>query len=66
MAWGDTIPFETIEREYSLTANQVQKLMRKHQPEKTYRRWRQRVEKRSGTSSKHERLSSNTSNRQKY
>lgn len=66
MAWGDTIPFETIEREYGLTANQVQKLMRKHQSEKTYRRWRQRVEKRSGASSKHEMLSNKTSNRQKY
>jgi len=66
MAWGDTIPFEVIRREYGLTANQVQKLMRKHQTEKTYRRWRERVTKRSGPSSKHEALSSKTSTRQKY
>jgi hypothetical protein len=31
MAWGDTIPFETIKLEYGLTENQVRALMRKHQ-----------------------------------
>jgi uncharacterized protein (TIGR03643 family) len=66
MAWGDTIPFEVIGREYGLTANEVQKLMRKHQSEKTYRRWRERVHKRSGRSSKHEALTTKTSTRQKY
>lgn len=66
MAWGDTIPFEVIQREYGLTANEVQKLMRKHQSEKTYRRWRERVTSRSGSSSKHESLSTKTSTRQKY
>jgi uncharacterized protein (TIGR03643 family) len=66
MAWGDTIPFEAIKREYGLTENQVRTLMRKHQSEKTYRRWRERVEKRSGLSSKHEQLSTKTSTRQKY
>lgn len=66
MAWGDTIPFETIEREYGLNENAVRKLMRKHQTEKTYRRWRERVERRSGSSSKHERLSRKSSTRQKY
>ena len=66
MAWGDTIPFETIKIEYGLTENQVRALMRKHQSEKTYRRWRERVQKRSGSSSKHELLSTKTSTRQKY
>ncbi|MEM9336912.1 MAG: TIGR03643 family protein [Patescibacteria group bacterium] len=66
MAWGDTIPFEVIEREYGITANEVQKLMRKHQSEKTYRRWRERVTSRSGSSSKHESLSTVSSQRQKY
>jgi len=66
MAWGDTIPFETIKREYDLTENEVRKIMRKHQSEKTYTRWRKRVEKRSGTGSKHEKLSTKTSSRQKY
>lgn len=66
MAWGDTVPFETIKREYGLTANQVQKLMRKHQSDKTYQRWRERVTARSGESSKHEKLTLKTSMRQKY
>ena len=61
MAWGDTIPFEAIKREYGLTENQVRTLMRKHQSEKTYRRWRERVQTRSGASSKHEHLSTKTS-----
>lgn len=66
MAWGDTIPFEVIHREYSLTENQVRSLMRKHQSEKTYIRWRKRVETRNGSSSKHEKLSQKTSTRQKF
>lgn len=66
MAWGDTIPFEVIKREYGLTANEVQKIMRKHQSEKTYRRWRERVTSRNKDSSKHEKLSRITSQRQKY
>lgn len=66
MAWGDTIPFEVIRREYGLTENEVRKLMRANQTPKTYRRWRERVEKRSGASSKHEALSSKESTRQKY
>jgi uncharacterized protein (TIGR03643 family) len=66
MAWGDTIPFEVIKREYGLTPNEVRKLMRKHQSEKTYIRWRKRVEKRNGLSSKHEKLSTKTSTRQKF
>jgi len=66
MAWGDTIPFEVIRREYGLTENQVRKVMRQHQSEKTYIRWRERVERRHGHSSKHEELSTKSSTRQKY
>jgi uncharacterized protein (TIGR03643 family) len=66
MAWGDTIPFEVIKREYGLTANEVQTLMRKNQSEKTYRRWRERIQKKTGRSSKHEALTTKTSTRQKY
>jgi uncharacterized protein (TIGR03643 family) len=66
MAWGDTIPFEVIYREYGLTENKVRKLMRKHQTEKTYLRWRERVTKRAGASSKHEKITTKTSTRQKY
>lgn len=65
MAWADTIPFETIEREYGLNANQVQKFMRKHQSPQTYIRWRKRVTKRSGPSSKHETLSRISSHKTK-
>ena len=66
MAWADTVPFETIEREYGLSENQVRKLMRRHQSEKTYTRWRKRVVSRRGRSSKHGALTAKTSARQKY
>lgn len=66
MAWGDTIPFEVIKREYGLTENEVRKIMHKNQTPKTYQRWRERVEKRSGVSSKHESLSEKSSTKQKY
>ncbi len=66
MAWGDTIPFETITLEYGLTENEVRALMRTHQTAKTYGRWRERVEKRAGASSKHSYLSKKTSVKQKY
>jgi uncharacterized protein (TIGR03643 family) len=66
MAWGDTIPFETIFREYGLRETDVRKFMRANQTPKTYRRWRERVEARAGKSSKHEGLSVKTSTRQKF
>jgi uncharacterized protein (TIGR03643 family) len=66
MAWSDTIPFETIKIEYGLNETDVRKLMRANQTEKTYIRWRKRVEERSGTGSKHAQLSNKTSTRQKY
>jgi len=66
MAWADTISFEAISREYGLSENEVRKIMRKYQTEKTYRRWRERVEKRAGKSSKHEAVSIISSRRQKY
>jgi len=66
MAWADTIPFEAIEREYGLTENEVQKFMRMHQSEQTYRRWRERVTARRGSKSKHGAYTRKTSARQKY
>lgn len=68
MAWGDTIPFEVIRREYGLTENEVCKIMRANQTEKTYIRWRTRVETRAknGGNSKHEKLSKKPSTRQKF
>ncbi len=66
MAWGDTISFETIFREWGLTENQVIQFMHTHQSPKTYIRWRKRVESRNGDRSKHEAVSKVTSRRQKF
>lgn len=67
MAWGDTISFDTISREYALTHDQIVAVMRKHQSPKTYARWRERSTKiRTGTSSKHEVLTYVSSRRQKF
>jgi uncharacterized protein (TIGR03643 family) len=66
MAWGDTISFEQIYRDYGLTENDVRKFMRLHQSPKTYRRWRERTKNRHGSSSKHEGLTTITSRRQKF
>jgi uncharacterized protein (TIGR03643 family) len=63
LAWSDTVPFETIRIEYGLTENQVRQLMRTNQSEKTYIRWRERIETRSKESSKHLLLSSKSSAR---
>ncbi len=53
LAWSDTVPFETIRLEYGLTENQVRHFMRTYQTEKTYIRWRKRMETRNQDSSKH-------------
>jgi uncharacterized protein (TIGR03643 family) len=66
MAWGDTISFETITREWGLTEGEVVAFMRKHQSPKTYIRWRKRLESRNGDRSKHEALSKMSSRRQKF
>ena len=66
MAWGDTISFETIKREWGLTENEVVAFMRTHQSPTTYTRWRKRVEGRHGDRSKHEQISKVTSRRQKF
>ncbi len=63
MAWADTIPFEVIMREYGLNEGEVKKLMRAHQTEKTFIRWRKRVHGREG---KHESLKILSSARVKY
>lgn len=66
MAWGDTISFESINREWGLTENEVVAFMRTHQSPRTYVRWRKRVEGRNGDRSKHEAVSKVTSRRQKF
>ena len=67
MAWGDTISFDTITREYGLTHNEIVVFMRQHQPPKTYARWRERSTKTHvGTGGKHESLTTVSSRRQKF
>lgn len=66
MAWGDTITFEAIERAYGLSEAELKVFMRMHQTPATYRRWRTRVQGRPGRSSKHERLTTISSRRQKF
>ena len=66
MAWGDTITFEAIERAYGLSEAALKVFMRTHQTQATYRRWRKRVQGRSGRSSKHEQLTTISSRRQKF
>lgn len=66
LAWADTVPYETIKLEYGLTENELRHFMRAHQTEKTYIRWRERMTARSGSSSKHEKLTKKTSARMKY
>ncbi len=46
MAWEDRTPFEAIEAQFGLKEAETKKLMRKVQPSKTYKRWRERVNSR--------------------
>ena len=67
MAWGDTISFETITREFGLTHNQIVEFMRTNQSPKTYTRWRERSTKNHvGRGGKHESLTTVSSRRQKF
>lgn len=67
MAWGDTISFEAITREYGLTHNEIVALMRKNQSFKTYTRWRERSTKEHiGSGGKHEGITQVSSRRQKF
>lgn len=65
MAWADTISYETITREWGITANELVQFMRTHQTPATFRRWRKRTHARSGTRSKHEAFAKSTSRRLK-
>jgi uncharacterized protein (TIGR03643 family) len=51
MAWEDRTPFEAIQIQFGLKESEVIKLMRKELTQKSFNRWRKRVN--SGTSSKH-------------
>lgn len=51
MAWEDRTPFEAIKSQFSLSEQQVIKLMRKELKRKSFIMWRRRVN--SGVSKKH-------------
>lgn len=51
MAWEDRTPFEAIKMQFGITEAGVIRLMRKELKERSFRRWRMRVN--SGISSKH-------------
>lgn len=53
MAWEDRTPFEDIHRQFSLSEQDVIKLMRSALKTTAFRRWRARV---SGRRTKHQRL----------
>lgn len=50
MAWQDRTPFEVIEKEFSLSENQLKNTMRSLISIKAYKRWRKRVQ---GRKTKH-------------
>lgn len=67
MAWGDTVSFNAITREYGLTHDEVTAFMHRHQSPKTYKRWRERsTKKHIGSGGKHEMLTKVTSRRQSF
>lgn len=51
MAWEDRTPFEAIKFQFQMTESDVIKLMRNELKEKSFKRWRKRVN--SGVSQKH-------------
>jgi uncharacterized protein (TIGR03643 family) len=62
MAWEDRTPFEAIESQFALKEKDVKALMRELQTEKTYLRWRERV---NGRTTKHKALRSENVTRHK-
>lgn len=46
MAWEDRTPFEAIEAQFHIPEKDVIRLMRKHLKEKSFKRWRRRVNSR--------------------
>lgn len=67
MAWGDTITFDTITREYGLTHDEIVAFMKAHQSAKTYARWRERsTKKHTKRGDKHEAFTTVSSRRQKF
>lgn len=55
MAWEDRTPFEAIQHQFGLKEEEVIRLMRRELKEKSFKRWRRRVQ---GRQTKHSKLRS--------
>ncbi len=62
MAWEDRTPFEAIQLQFNLSEQEVIDLMRKELNEKSWKRWRKRVQ---GRKTKHVKLRSDDVQRHK-
>ncbi len=62
MAWEDRTPFEAISYQFGLEEEEVIQLMRNDLKEKSWKRWRERVQ---GRKTKHLKLRSKEVNRHK-
>ena len=62
MAWEDRTPFEAIHFQFNLSEQDVIDLMRRELKEKSWKRWRKRVQ---GRKTKHAKLRSNDVQRHK-
>ena len=62
MAWEDRTPFEAISYQFGLEEEEVIQLMRNNLKEKSWKRWRKRVQ---GRKTKHLKLRSKEVNRYK-
>ena len=62
MAWEDRTPFEAISYQFGLEEEEVIQLMRNNLKEKSWKRWRERVQ---GRKTKHIKLRSKEVNRHK-
>ena len=62
MAWEDRTPFDVIYKEFDITQNELERLMRNNLKPSSFKLWRKRV---SGRKTKHIAKSSNQINRHK-
>ena len=62
MAWEDRTPFDVIYKEFDITQNELERLMRNNLKPSSFKLWRKRV---SGRKTKHIAKRSNQINRHK-
>ena len=62
MAWEDRTPFDIIYKEFDITQNELERLMRNNLKPSSFKLWRKRV---SGRKTKHSAKRSNQINRHK-